>query len=109
MSDIFDAQPFTVTTVAGIDACRVQVAGEVDIETVPQLQQALEDAAASASVVLDLTAVTFIDSSGVRVLVEFAQRNEDGPERFSIVSSPPVDRVIDVTGLRDRLPLVAEG
>jgi anti-anti-sigma factor len=87
-------------------AWRVIAEGEIDLVSVPELQAALERAERSTAtaVVLDLSSVTFIDSSGIRVLVECARRDPSGG-RFSIIGGPAVDRVVDMTGLRDRLPL----
>jgi len=50
--------------------CRLTVAGELDLATSSQLREALEDAlgAGSTLVELDLSAVSFIDSSGLHVL-----------------------------------------
>ncbi len=106
MSPTFDHPPFHLVSEASEATWRVLAAGEIDIAVVPELEAALGSAerSAAAAVVLDLSRVTFIDSSGIRVLVECARRDPSG-ERFSIVPGPAVDRVIDVAGLRDRLPL----
>ena len=106
MSPTFDHPPFRVVSETSAAAWRVVAEGEIDIASVPELEAALESAerSAAAAVVLDLSRVTFIDSSGIRALVECAGRDSSGG-RFSIVPGPAVDRVIDVTGLRDRLPL----
>lgn len=46
----------------------VVVTGEVDIKTAPKMQEAIEGVA-SGSLIVDLNAVDFIDSSGLRTLV----------------------------------------
>ena len=99
--------PLEVVTESVGEGCRISAKGEVDIGTAPGLASALEAAEASGAVaiVLDLSGVTFIDSTGLSVLVRGALRSEEG-NRLSIVASPSVDRVVDLTGLRDRLPLV---
>jgi len=99
--------PFRVSTEHAGDTWRVAAQGELDIEGVPGLQSAVEAARQRSveHVVLDLSLVTFIDSSGIRVLLESTQRAEGRPD-LRIVSSPAVDRVIDLTGLRDHLPLI---
>jgi anti-sigma B factor antagonist len=50
---------------------RVVVAGEIDLRTSPELREALADASAveGSEVVIDLTGVTFIDSSGISELL----------------------------------------
>jgi anti-anti-sigma factor len=52
-----------------VDATRILcVAGEIDIATAPQLAEALE-AYNGSPVCVDLTGVTFMDSSGIAVLL----------------------------------------
>jgi anti-anti-sigma factor len=58
------------------DACVVVVGGEVDMATAPQLDAAL--AAVDGNVVVDLAAVSFLDSSGIGVIVRAAQRAQAG-------------------------------
>jgi anti-sigma B factor antagonist len=79
----------------------VSVAGEVDLATSPELRAALDAAiAASSQLVLDLSQVTFLDSTGLGVLVQAHQRAlEDGSQLRLVVVESNVRRVIDVTGL----------
>ena len=102
-----DFTPLRITTEASPDVWRVVAAGELDIGGIPALEQAMGAAydAEAGQVVLDLAAVTFIDSSGIRVLVDAAAAARDaGGRQFTIVSSDAVDRVIELSGLRDHLP-----
>lgn len=62
------------------------------------------------SVVLDLSRVSFIDSSGLHVLVELHKRAESENVRLAIVPGPrPVQRLFEVSGLLDVLPFVGAG
>jgi anti-sigma B factor antagonist len=71
---LWSAVSFSVRSVTVDAESVVRVAGEVDIDTAPRLRTALDDALRSgAPVVLDLTEVTFMDSSGFGVLAA-AQR-----------------------------------
>lgn len=80
----------------------VQVAGEVDVATSPQLVRYLRHALLRRSprVVLDLGQVTFMDASGVRVLIRARRQAEliDGGLYLSD-ASPPVRRVLELTGM----------
>ena len=76
-------------------------AGELDIATVPLLEAAYEEVA-HAPVLLDLSAITFVDSSGLQLLLRLSER---GAGRIEIVSSPSLDRLLDITAVRDRLPI----
>jgi anti-sigma B factor antagonist len=84
-------------------ACRVTLRGELDLATAARLEQAL--AQAGDDVLLDLRDLTFMDSTGVRVLLE---ASESGPEELRIVlpESGDVRVTIEETGIAPLLPLV---
>lgn len=86
----------------------VSVAGELDISTAPKLEALLDAVAAAAprSVIVELDDVTFVDSSGLRVLVAYRNRFDDDESgaRFVIDGmTPAVRRVFEVAGLLERL------
>lgn len=101
---------FGVATYDWDDAMCVTPEGELDLATVDQLEDALRRLhdAGTRSLVLDLRKLTFMASTGLRLMLrwhEFARR--DGFE-FRIVDGPPiVRRVFDITGLRSVLPVIA--
>ena len=84
---------------------RIRVRGEIDLATVPALSAALEAAEAgdAPQIVLDLTDVSFIDSSGIAVLLRADARSRRDGARLRLATSPAVDRVIDLCGLRGKL------
>src|SRR5690242_12987127 len=60
------------------DGAGFRLVGELDTDSVPQLQMALR--AAKGHVVLDLAELSFIDSAGMHALVRYARGlNGDGP------------------------------
>jgi anti-sigma B factor antagonist len=77
--------------------------GEIDVATSPILRSELASALATRpeEVTLDLRGVTFVDSSGLGVLVGALKRlRESGGQRFSVVGvQDPVRKVFDITGL----------
>lgn len=81
----------------------VRVHGDVDMETAPHLDDVLAGLPREARiVVIDLSDVEFVDSSGLTVLVEHWQRLErrvPGAEIRLVVARPTVSRVLDVAGL----------
>jgi anti-sigma B factor antagonist len=98
--------PFVCTCKAGgLDSAWVEVAGELDLATSPQLRQTLGDALRHVRVVvLDLRKLTFIDTSGVHVVLDAARgaRLEGG--RVLLVRGPAlVDRVLTLTGVADEV------
>jgi anti-sigma B factor antagonist len=74
---------------AGADAenaSLVAVSGELDIATVPHLDQALRRAETDAGlVVLDLRALEFIDSSGAHLVLAAARRMRQAGGRLVVV------------------------
>jgi anti-anti-sigma factor len=86
--------PFEVHAEPG----RVTASGELDIETAPQLRAAIDGA---PELTLDLRDVTFIDSTGLSLLIELAQSGKE----LTILPSESVTRLAELCGLRDTLPL----
>lgn len=85
------------------DGC-VEARGEIDAHTVDTLRQALGGSPAGQVVVLDLAGVEFIDSSGLRVVVEQHQRCSDAGGSLVLRNpSRVVRRLLDVTGLTELL------
>jgi anti-anti-sigma factor len=86
------------------DAIVVAPAGEIDLATIDDLQAAVDAAAGeSEQVVLDLRDVTFIDSAGLRLVLQ-SSRAIAG---FGVVRGPlEVQRVFDLVGLDDRLTML---
>ena len=75
----------------------VRLVGELDMATAPILLRRLEDD--PAVTVLDLREVTFIDSSGLSVLV-WANRDRESSEPLTLrAPTAAVCRVLEVTGL----------
>jgi anti-sigma B factor antagonist len=83
------------------------VAGDIDIATAPLLRTALAQAQAGhgldlrgAPLVVDLSAMTFIDASGLRVLARAAERARRGGGQVVLRRpSPMMVRLLRVTGL----------
>jgi anti-anti-sigma factor len=87
----------------------LRAAGELDIASVPGLEHSLLHALESSArlIVLDLTAVTFIDNAGLRVLMWAAGRSHEDGDRLRIeCGSPAVRQLIDLTGSGGELPLI---
>ena len=89
----------------------IQVGGELDLSTVPSLERELEAAMGrgEGGVVVDLSELEFIDSTGIAVLVR-AMGVDNGSARLWFVPSRAdgVNRVLDMTGVAERMRL-AEG
>src|SRR3954449_7628443 len=80
----------------------MRAAGELDIASAPGLEHSLLHALESSapSIVLDLTAVDFIDRAGLQVLMWAAGRSREDGDRLRIdCGSPAVRQLIDLSGL----------
>jgi anti-sigma B factor antagonist len=87
----------------------VALRGELDLSTVGKVQDELHrvEAASPPIVVLDLSRLTFLDSTGLRCLVTADERARDAGRRVVIVRGPDaVQRVFSITRLEDRLEMV---
>jgi len=92
--------------------CRLVLAleGELDIATSPLLDEALARARATDApqIVVDLLKISFIDSTGLHVLIRHA-RTEDGRSRVRLAqASPQAQRVFQLSGALEYLPFVSE-
>lgn len=87
----------------------VRLAGDLDVLSAEQLTATLEDAEKrSRFLVLDLQAVSFIDSTALGALVGSTRRLRDrGGDLKLLVSSPHILRVLRVTNL-DSLIMVVD-
>jgi anti-sigma B factor antagonist len=88
---------------------RLALAGELDISSAPQLDDELAkvEAAAPPVIVLDLRALEFMDSTGLRTVVTADARAREQGRRLAIVRGPEaVHRVFSVTRLDERLDII---
>jgi anti-anti-sigma factor len=86
----------------------VQPRGELDLVTVETLRAALDAIKSTERLVLDLRGLSFIDSTGVQLLVALHQRAQrDGFQLTLMAPAAPVDRAIQLCGLDQTLPFVA--
>jgi anti-sigma B factor antagonist len=83
------------------DSVTLDVSGEVDMSNAAELEAALDDAveAAGPRLVVDLRGLEFIDSTGLRSLVRFHQRNQTETEIVYRNARGQVAEVLEITGL----------
>lgn len=90
----------------GVRVCPI---GEIDLATVGELRERLDEAIASGAgrLVLDLRRTTFIDSTGLRAAMYAQQSAASNRIEFAVVAGPPaVQRPFEITGLDEQLPFV---
>ena len=100
---------FEVTTTDRADGVIVALSGELDLATAPKLEDELRhvEARKPELIVLDLQALSFMDSSGLRsVLSADARAREAGRRLVLVRGDERVQRVLKVTRLDERLEIV---
>src|SRR4051794_6896023 len=90
---------------------RVTLIGELDIATVPRVQQAVDALLADGAshVTIDLAGVGFVDSSGLRLFLVLGQRA--AAEGWTLALTRPTPQVLTVfrvSGVQDELPFVED-
>ncbi len=88
----------------GSAATVVAVTGEVDLATATDLSAHLDGVDTSRVVVVDLSGVSFIDSSGLNVLVQLRQKLLSATHTDTlilVITRPSTKRIFEVTGLSD--------
>jgi anti-sigma B factor antagonist len=97
---------FPVRTADGVTIA--ELSGDLDLASAPVLREQLLGLLrpGASRLVLDLSRVLFCDASGLAVLVGASHRGRllDGFLRLAAVS-PPVARVLDITGLHRHLSI----
>ena len=96
-----------VEAIQGISS-RVSLAGEVDLSRFEEIDQALAEAEASAPATLeiDVSEVSFMDSQGLRLLLRARERAAAKDRRLTLVDpSPAVRHLLELSGLNDEFDI----
>ncbi len=98
---------------AGETAITVELGGELDISTADRLQDTVSRlcvAEGRSELVIDLSRLAFIDSSGLAAMVYASRLCERYDCRLSVIRGPQsVHEVFELTGLTELLPFVGDG
>lgn len=104
--------PFEVRREELDDGIRAfSVRGELDMNTAPELQQGINEVLAESgvSIMLDLSACEFIDSTGIALIVRTWQRlaRDDGEERRLVLccDNHQVRRLLKITGVESSISM----
>jgi anti-sigma B factor antagonist len=86
-----------------------RISGEIDLANAAQLRDAVLALAAGDAhgLIVDLTEVSYLDSSGVRVLFQLARdlRQHDQTFLVTVPVGSPLRRVLKITGLHEVAPI----
>jgi anti-sigma B factor antagonist len=104
-------QPFSVTVTTDGDRATVSLCGELDMSGVDRARTAIEQAEASSAglLILDLSQLEFIDSTGLEVVLRAARRAHDAGRRL-VVQRPSsyVRRLLEITAIDQSLDVVED-
>jgi anti-anti-sigma factor len=92
------------------DASVVSARGDIDLSTVAEAAEAMEAAREGGrALFLDLREVGFMDTSGLRLVIEERQRAAAQGYRFAVLQGPPkVQRLFEIAGLAGDSALFAD-
>jgi anti-anti-sigma factor len=102
--------PFDVRSERTDRAHRLIPTGELDIATVPILERAFDavhEGDDQTMIVVDLTELSFLDSTGIHLLLRINAACKDADRLRIVNGSPVVARMLDITGVRGLLPIVS--
>jgi anti-sigma B factor antagonist len=88
---------------------RVRLSGELDLATAPQLAGALAEVPdGTAVVILDLSELTFMDSTGLHLVVSARARLAEAGCRLVLVpGGRQVQRIFEITGTKHHLEFIS--
>ena len=108
--DSFRAPLCRVDLLTDAHTTRVLVSGEIDLSSADAVQERIRSAletSETGQLVVDLRGLTFMDSTGLRLLVWLTDVAREYRHLLSIVRPPPpASRTIEIAGLDAVLPLI---
>ena len=105
-----DLNPFAITTTRGDDGVTVvELAGDLDLPVAPDLERVLVSIDGAGPLVIDLTGLRFMDSSGLRTVLIAAERFSRSGLRWALAVEPgsTVGRLLSLSEVEDQLPIHA--
>jgi anti-anti-sigma factor len=93
------------------DTARLTVTGELDIATVPRLEEAVATVLAQGarSLIVDLSRLAFVDSSGLRMFITLNDRASAEGWSLGMIRPPdPSYSVFQITGAEENLPFIED-
>ena len=97
--------------VSGDDVVVARLTGEIDLSNAAEVGDELSTSVPNTALglVLDLTATTYLDSSGVHLVFDLAERLRTRQQQLRIVvpAGAPIRRVLRIVELDDTVPVLA--
>jgi anti-anti-sigma factor len=89
------------------DVHTICLTGELDLASAADVQRELErvEATDAAAIVIDLAGLSFMDSTGVRLLINAHVRSRNDSDRLTLLRGPAaVQRILELSGVEALLP-----
>jgi anti-sigma B factor antagonist len=105
------ARPLEIDEQVAEAAALLTLRGELDIATVPRLEQAVAAALAGGAreLTIDLRPLSFLDSSGLRLIIVLAERAVAEGWTLALVRPPmPALTIFQITRAEENLPFIDE-
>lgn len=85
----------------------VHLAGEFDVANAPRVERTLREALCDVSlVVLDLRGLTFMDLTGLRVILDACSQARGEGRELNVLGGPQVERLFALTGTAEAVNTV---
>jgi anti-anti-sigma factor len=102
---------FELTTHNEAQVVRIALTGEFDIASADRMEQELRrvEALEPKAIVIDISQLDFMDSTGLRVILSADARAHKQGHRLCVSEAPQsVQRVFRITGVDERLDIVSD-
>ena len=94
-------------TISVTDDQTLVLGGELDAHSAPRLAASLDDLDAAATITLDVSSLDFMDSSGLRVVIEADQRARESAGSLVLLRpNRALSKLLAVSGLASTLDIV---
>ena len=96
-----------IETERSAEGVRLLLRGELDLATAREFEHRMEEASRKtpAAITVDLTGLSFLDSRGLSAILGAQRLCEERGCRLTVIAGEQAQRLFDLTGLSERLPL----
>jgi len=108
-TDSRDDEHFDISLTFDDSLYVIELYGELDLASAPDVERAIARAeeTSAVTILVDLSGLEFIDSSGLRALLTESRRSSTGTDRLRFLRGVgQVERTIALCGLNTRLPFL---
>lgn len=101
-------EAFNISVSTSAEGAEIAVEGELDFHSAPELRERIVDLIShgTTNIVVDVSRLEFIDSSGLGVLVAAYNRLDEAQGTLLLRSpSAQTKRVLEISGLHNLLPI----